>query len=177
MSATPPPERTPERTRDGRYIVVGGRRWRATDPAIPERFRAELVTELMAARRAVAGVDGDAERAARRRVQDAKMALGERGEPWWEPPSEAGRANRIAATMLTLLRARADSSSICPSDVARTVGGAGWRALLDDVRAVAATAQRAGEIRITQGDRDVTIRAVRGPIRLRRGPEFPDPPD
>lgn len=26
----------PERTPDGRYIVVKGRRWRATDPEIPE---------------------------------------------------------------------------------------------------------------------------------------------
>ncbi|MFD3568670.1 hypothetical protein [Streptomyces sp. NPDC058667] len=26
----------PEHTADGRYIVVGGRRWRATDPDVPE---------------------------------------------------------------------------------------------------------------------------------------------
>lgn len=26
-----------ERTDDGRYIVVKGRRWRASDPSIPER--------------------------------------------------------------------------------------------------------------------------------------------
>ncbi|WP_278258532.1 hypothetical protein [Nocardioides convexus] len=31
----------PEHTPDGRYVVVEGRRWRATDPAIPEERRAE----------------------------------------------------------------------------------------------------------------------------------------
>ena len=43
----------PEATADGRYIVVDGRRWRATDPAIPESLRRQLVDELMDARRAV----------------------------------------------------------------------------------------------------------------------------
>ncbi|MFE2060330.1 hypothetical protein ACFQ6U_03500 [Streptomyces sp. NPDC056465] len=83
---TPKPE--PERTPDGRYIVVGGRRWRATDPEIPEEIAAGLRRHLMAARRAVAAAhrseDPAAERAARSRVQTAKVALGERGTPWWE---------------------------------------------------------------------------------------------
>ncbi|WP_258934323.1 hypothetical protein [Nesterenkonia pannonica] len=43
----------PERTEDGRHIVVDGRRWRASDPSIPEKLRSELVKELMAARRLV----------------------------------------------------------------------------------------------------------------------------
>jgi uncharacterized protein len=77
-----------ERTPDGRYVVIDGRRWRATDPSLPEERRRELVGELMSARRAVkdalrAGDEG-AERAARRRVHAAKVALGERGTPWWE---------------------------------------------------------------------------------------------
>jgi hypothetical protein len=33
----------PERTPDGRYIVVDGRRWRAGDPGLPEERRTELV--------------------------------------------------------------------------------------------------------------------------------------
>ncbi|MCT1604003.1 DUF3253 domain-containing protein [Dermacoccus nishinomiyaensis] len=65
----------PERTPDGRYIVVNGRRWRASDPGIPPKLRQELVDELMAARRLVRT---DAEHA-RPRVQAAKIALGERG--------------------------------------------------------------------------------------------------
>lgn len=82
----------PERTPDGRYIVVDGRRWRASDPRLPEERRQELVDELMSARRAVAAAkraeDPDAERAARDRVHAAKVALGERGPKWWEPGNE-----------------------------------------------------------------------------------------
>ena len=74
----------PERTADGHHIVVNGRTWRATDPCIPEKFREELVRELMSARRAVKSKDEHA----RERVQDAKVALGERGAPWWEAPTD-----------------------------------------------------------------------------------------
>ena len=80
----------PERTEDGRYIVVNGRRWRASDPGLSEERRQELVNALMDARRAVGAAkrsgDGEAERAARERVHAAKVALGERGTPWWESP-------------------------------------------------------------------------------------------
>ncbi|MDF9874353.1 hypothetical protein OKW18_006491 [Streptomyces pratensis] len=78
----------PERTPDGRYIVVKGRKWRATDPEIPEDVAARLRRHLMAARRAVAASrrkdDTAAEKRARSRVHTAKVALGERGTPWWE---------------------------------------------------------------------------------------------
>ena len=78
----------PEKTPDGRYVITDGRRWRATDPSIPEERRKELVAELMSARRAVGAAkradDAKAEKAARARVHAAKVALGERGEPWWE---------------------------------------------------------------------------------------------
>ena len=70
-------------TDDGHWVVIDGRRWRATDPEIPEPFRRELVDELMAARREVGtrrrAHDAVAERDARDRVQQAKVALGERG--------------------------------------------------------------------------------------------------
>lgn len=79
--------RTVERTEDGRYVVVDGRRWRATNPNLSEERRRELVAELMAARRAVRAAKGagdeEALREARRRVHEAKVALGERGPPWW----------------------------------------------------------------------------------------------
>jgi uncharacterized protein len=82
----------PERTPDGRYVVVDGRRWRASDPRLPEERRQELVAALMDARRAVGAAkrrgDAEAERAARDRVHAAKVALGERGQPWWEPGGE-----------------------------------------------------------------------------------------
>lgn len=74
------------RTPDGRYFVVRGRLWRLSNPALDLDQRDVLVRELMAARRAVrdAGEDESARAAARRRVDVAKHALGERGPPWWE---------------------------------------------------------------------------------------------
>ena len=71
---------------DGHYVVIKGRRWRATDPAIPDEVAGRLRRALMSARRDV----GAALRAkrdpapARARVQAVKVALGERGAPWWE---------------------------------------------------------------------------------------------
>jgi len=84
----------PSVTEDGHYFVINGRRWRATDPAIPEERRAELTKILMAWRREVRRTKGtDEERAARAGVQAAKVALGERGTPpWWEQTDEQRRA-------------------------------------------------------------------------------------
>ncbi|GAA0626588.1 hypothetical protein HPO96_36785 [Kribbella sandramycini] len=94
-----------ERTPDGRYVVINGRRWRATDPAIPAEAQAQLRSALMGARRAVRKAlrDGDsaAERAARARVQVANEALGERGTPWWEQ-SGAERERRWRAGLSRL---------------------------------------------------------------------------
>ena len=85
-----------EPTPDGRYVVIDGRRWRATDPAIPEDVAAELRKVLMSARRDVGAAlrakDAGAEQAARARVQAAKTALGERGTPWWEQQDDERRA-------------------------------------------------------------------------------------
>jgi hypothetical protein len=75
-------------TPDGRYFVVRGRLWRATNPALSETNRATLVDALMDARRAVGRAkragDADAERQARDAVDQAKHGLGERGPVWWE---------------------------------------------------------------------------------------------
>ena len=88
-----PPETTP----DGRYVVVDARRWRATDPSIPEERRDELTRTLVAWRREVRRTKGtDGEAAARAGVQAAKVALGERGTPWWEQ-GEAERRERWSA--------------------------------------------------------------------------------
>ena len=80
--------RYPE-TPDGRYFVAKGRLWRRTDPSLPEAVRAAAVRDLMAARRAVRdGATPEAVRAARGRVQDAKVRLGERGPVWWDDGAE-----------------------------------------------------------------------------------------
>ncbi|ANH39923.1 hypothetical protein I601_3517 [Nocardioides dokdonensis FR1436] len=83
-----------EHTPDGRYIVVDGRRWRATDPEIPEDRRDELQRILMAWRRDVRRTKGtDEEATSRAGVQAAKLALGERGQPpWWDQTLEERRA-------------------------------------------------------------------------------------
>ncbi|GAA1775828.1 hypothetical protein GCM10009795_022310 [Nocardioides hankookensis] len=79
--------RPPEPTPDGRYLVIDGRRWRASDPAIPDQRRAELTRALMAWRREVRRTKGSAEeQRSRAGVQAAKVALGERGTPWWDQP-------------------------------------------------------------------------------------------
>src|SRR5690242_8364365 len=81
-SGAPPPV-----TPDGRYFVMEGRLWRRSNPALGPRQRQLLVEALMRARRevglALRASDKAAEQEARRRVHLAKVALGERGPPWW----------------------------------------------------------------------------------------------
>ena len=75
-------------TPDGRFLVVRGRLWRRTDPALPAGRRSDLVRELMAARRSVAVAkrsgDREAETLAHAAVDRAKRSLGERGPVWWD---------------------------------------------------------------------------------------------
>lgn len=152
----------PPRTSDGHHIVVNGRKWRATDPGIPDNFRQELVNELTTARRLV---KTDPE-TARRRVSDAKHALGERGYEWWGTPTNQELATRIDATIRALLSHR-DGASICPSDVARTLGGGTWRDLMSTVRERAYALKTEGQVEVTQGGKPVDADA-RGPIRIVR---------
>ena len=75
-------------TPDGRYLVVRGRLWRRTNPALDEDTRQRLTKELMAARRAKGAAlkehDHEAVAEAKTLVQQAKEALGERGPVWWD---------------------------------------------------------------------------------------------
>lgn len=61
--------------------------WRTSNPALPADERETFVRDLMAARRAVGTAlranDATAVKAARARVDAAKIALGERGPVWW----------------------------------------------------------------------------------------------
>lgn len=75
-------------TPDGRYFVVRGRLWRATNPALSAERREALVKALMTARREV-GVarrakDAAALAEAGKAVDAAKVGLGERGPVWWD---------------------------------------------------------------------------------------------
>jgi hypothetical protein len=173
-------------TPDHRYLVVRGRLWRATNPELPAEERERLTTALMSARRAVgrcirAGdLAGVAD--ARRRVDRSKRALGERGPVWWTdgapdynrrlavntPYAEWYRvAETLALTMVTLLGARGEEASICPSDVARAAEPRHWRAHMDATREVARHLSRHGVIAITQRGRPVDPDApFKGPVRL-----------
>jgi hypothetical protein len=150
------------------FIDVDGRRWRTSDPLIPEEFRQELVNELMAARRAVRGAKNQLEiRSGRRRVNDAKVALGERGHAWWLPLRPVATKRRIEAAIRTLLRSRQPGGSICPSDIARMVGGTTWRTLLPVVRQRAVKMAERGEIRILRRGRVVKQHLTEGVLRYR----------
>lgn len=97
------------------------------------------------------------------RVRDAETALAS-GDP----------LSRLAATMRALLRHRRPESTICPSDAARAVGGDSWRDLMDAAREVAADLARQGVITVRQHGADVDIAGAAGPIRLARGPRWPE---
>jgi len=78
-------------TPDGRYFVVRGRLWRRANPNLPADKREALILELMAAQRAVSvaqkGGKPEELQLARKAVDTAKIALGERGPVWWEDGS------------------------------------------------------------------------------------------
>lgn len=89
-------------TPDGRYLVVEGRLWRRSNPALGPKQRQLLVEVLMRARRdvgrALRARDATAERRARDTVHRAKVALGERGPPWWTDGAPDFNRQRVERT-------------------------------------------------------------------------------
>ena len=85
-----------ESTNDERWLVIDGRRWRRTDPALPADLVERLTSHLGRGRSGVGTAkragDDDAVAAARERVGLAKRGLGERGPKWWE----VDEADRVA---------------------------------------------------------------------------------
>ncbi|MDA2890661.1 DUF3253 domain-containing protein [Mycolicibacterium sp. BiH015] len=76
---------------------------------------------------------------------------------------------RLEAAIWALAEHRGPDSSTCPSDAARAVGGAQWRGLMDDARALARELATAGAVEITQGGKVVDPEGQwRGPIRIRK---------
>ena len=74
----------------------------------------------------------------------------------------------LERVIVQLLDQRSPEGSICPSDAARAAQPAGWRALMDEVRAAAGRLAVRGEVDITQRGQVVDITAARGPVRIRR---------
>jgi sarcosine oxidase gamma subunit len=75
---------------------------------------------------------------------------------------------RLERTIDDLLDARARTSSICPSDVARTLAPDDWRPLMEPARRAARRMVARGEVEITQHGSVVDPSTARGPIRIRR---------
>ncbi len=72
-------------TPDRRYFVLRGRLWRLSNPSLDAKDHEQIVQRLIQARRAVHDATNSRDRiAARVKVDAAKRALGERGEPWWD---------------------------------------------------------------------------------------------
>jgi hypothetical protein len=133
---------------DERYLVINGRRWRRSNPNIPENLRQELVHELMRARRQlVAPISKAAEKRARAAVHDAKVALGERGHPWWIDPTEEGDNQRIAAALRALLRSRTNGPAYS-TEIAQIVRSTSPHAISEAVHRVALGMQNEGLLKI-----------------------------
>lgn len=89
-------------------------------------------------------------------------------------PGTFPSSTELRRGIIELLGSRKPESSICPSDVARALGTSdGWRELMDPVRAAAGQLVDDGTVIITQGSATVDLDTVKGPIRIRRGPNWP----
>lgn len=79
-----------------------------------------------------------------------------------------GTRQRLTACIRALAEHRGPTSSTCPSDAARAVGGARWRELMDEAREVPRELARSGEVEITQRGNVIDPACQwRGPIRIR----------
>ncbi len=70
--------------------------------------------------------------------------------------------------ILDLLAQRAADQTICPSEVARAIGGDNWRELMEPARSAARRLVSAGQVEITQHGGVVDPSTAKGPIRIRR---------
>ncbi|BDI22506.1 DUF2256 and DUF3253 domain-containing protein [Herbiconiux sp. L3-i23] len=75
---------------------------------------------------------------------------------------------RYERRILELLSTRAESATICPSEVARSESADEWRDLMEPVRRAARRLVAQGEVEITQRGSVVDPSTAKGPIRIRR---------
>jgi hypothetical protein len=74
----------------------------------------------------------------------------------------------LEAAIEMLLDHRAGTTTICPSEAARAVGGDDWRPLMEPARAAARRLVASGRVEVVQKGRIVDPSTARGPIRIRR---------
>jgi hypothetical protein len=87
--------------------------------------------------------------------------------------SSGARIHReLEDLIVAMLGCREESSSICPSDIARLRFPDGWREKMEDVRRAARRLAHVGVVVITQKGKPVNPVDFRGPIRIVRGPMF-----
>lgn len=84
------------------------------------------------------------------------------------PAAAVSIEQQLEAAILELLAARAATSTICPSEAARAVGGGTWRTLMEPARRAARRLVDAGKVQITQGGSVVDPSTAKGPIRIRK---------
>jgi hypothetical protein len=112
------------RTPDGRYLVVRGRLWRATNPHLSEKDKERLVGALMNARRQMRGQRSAENRAAAKAAVDAaKVALGERGPVWWK--GRRARLQSAPSAQHALCGLVCRSQGVCVTVLA--AGSVEWR--------------------------------------------------
>ena len=75
--------------------------------------------------------------------------------------------DQIQACLLAKVNQRGPHKTICPSEVARDLGGDAWRDLMPLVRAVGTRLMREGYIQVTQKGQAVDPETAKGPIRYR----------
>lgn len=81
--------------------------------------------------------------------------------------TDSDREAELRAAILSLLAARRPGASLCPSEAARAVDPAGWRALMPAVRAAGRALATAGRIEVVQRGVPVDPATARGAIRYR----------
>lgn len=83
------------------------------------------------------------------------------------------RDRELETIIVRMLEKRAGSASMCPSEAAREIFSADWREQMETVRQAARRLVAREIIEITQQGRVVDPSTAKGPIRLRKGRNFP----
>jgi hypothetical protein len=73
----------------------------------------------------------------------------------------------LEAAILELLRSRAASSSICPSEAAKKVDTTQWQGLMEAARMAARRLVEQGLVEVTQQGHVVDPSTAKGPVRVR----------
>jgi Protein of unknown function (DUF3253) len=85
-----------------------------------------------------------------------------------DPEDSSSTRRQLRDAILTLLRTRASTSTICPSEAPRRVRPGDWRSLMEATREEARQLADEGALELTQGGVAIDHRKPwKGPIRLR----------